>query len=31
MDLIRHANESAIQLLTMLLAKDGYSVDVAVK
>ena len=31
MDLIRHANESAVQLLTMLLAKDGYTVDVAVK
>src|SRR6266480_7067719 len=29
--LIRHANESAIELLRMLLAKDGYSVDVAVK
>jgi hypothetical protein len=31
MDLIRHANESAVQLLSMLLAKDGYSVDVSVK
>ncbi|MEO8910856.1 MAG: DUF4230 domain-containing protein [Gemmatimonadaceae bacterium] len=31
LDLIRHANESAVQLLTMLLAKDGYTVDVAVK
>ncbi len=31
MELIRHANESAVQLLTMLLAKDGYSVDVGVK
>ncbi|MGI8402391.1 MAG: DUF4230 domain-containing protein [Gemmatimonadaceae bacterium] len=31
MELIRHANESAVQLLTMLLAKDGYTVDVAVK
>jgi hypothetical protein len=31
MDLIRHANESAVQLLTMLLGKDGYTVDVTVK
>ena len=31
MELIRHANESAVQLLSMLLAKDGYTVDVAVK
>lgn len=31
MELIRHANESAVQLLTMLLAKDGYTVDVSVK
>jgi len=29
--LIRHANESAVELLRMLLAKDGYSVDVAVR
>ena len=29
--LIRHANESAVELLKMLLAKDGYSVDVAVR
>jgi len=29
--LLRHANESAVELLKMLLAKDGYSVDVAVK
>ena len=31
MALIRHANESAVELLKMLLAKDGYSVDVAVR
>jgi hypothetical protein len=29
--LIRHANESAVELLRMLLAKDGYSVDVALR
>ena len=29
--LIRHANESAVELLKMLLAKDGYSVDVALR
>src|SRR6266480_1796808 len=29
--LIRHANESAIELLKMLLAKDGYTVDAAVR
>jgi hypothetical protein len=29
--LIRHANESAIELLRMLLAKDGYTVDVALR
>ena len=29
--LIRHANESAVELLKMLLAKDGYAVDVAVR
>jgi hypothetical protein len=29
--LIRHANESAVELLRMLLAKVGYSVDVAVR
>ena len=29
--LIRHANESAIELLRMLLAKDGYSVDVGLR
>ena len=31
LELLRHANESAVELLRMLLAKDGYSVDVAVK
>src|SRR5256714_13177505 len=29
--LVRHANESAVELLKMLLAKDGYSVDVALR
>ena len=29
--LIRHANESAVELLRMLLAQDGHSVDVAVR
>ena len=29
--LIRHANESAVELLKMLLAKNGYAVDVAVR
>jgi len=29
--LIRHANESAVELLRMLLAKNGYSVDVALR
>jgi hypothetical protein len=31
LELIRHANESAVELLRMLLARDGYSVDVAVR
>jgi hypothetical protein len=31
LELIRHANESAIELLRMLLAKNGYSVDVALR
>jgi hypothetical protein len=31
LDLLRHANESAVELLRMLLAKDGYTVDVAVR
>jgi hypothetical protein len=29
--LISHANESAIELLRLLLAKDGYTVDVALR
>ena len=29
--LLRHANESAMELLKMLLAKDGYTVDVALR
>jgi Protein of unknown function (DUF4230) len=31
LELIRHANDSAVELLRMLLAKDGYAVDVAVR
>ena len=31
MELLRHANESAVELLRMLFAKDGYSVDAAVR
>lgn len=31
LELIRHANESAVELLRMLLARDGYSVDVALR
>jgi hypothetical protein len=31
LELIRHANESAVELLRLLLAKDGYSVDVALR
>jgi hypothetical protein len=31
LELIRHANESAIELLRMLLAKNGYTVDVALR
>jgi hypothetical protein len=31
LELIRHANESAIELLKLLLAKDGYTVDVALR
>jgi hypothetical protein len=31
LELIRHANESAIELLQLLLAKDGYTVDVALR
>ena len=29
--LLRHANDSAVELLRLLLAKDGYTVDVAVR
>ena len=31
LELLRHANESAIELLRMLLAKNGYAVDVALR
>ena len=31
LELLRHANESAVELLRILLAKDGYAVDVAVR
>jgi hypothetical protein len=31
LELIRHANESAVELLRMLLAKDGYTVDVGLR
>lgn len=31
LELIRHANESASELLRLLLAKDGYTVDVALR
>jgi hypothetical protein len=31
LDILRHANESAILILRTLLAKDGYTVDVSVK
>jgi hypothetical protein len=31
LQLIRHANESAVELLRMLLAKDGYTVDVGLR
>jgi Protein of unknown function (DUF4230) len=31
LELLRHANESAVELLKMLLAKDGYAVDVAIR
>jgi len=31
LELLRHANESAVELLKMLLAKDGYVVDVAIR
>ena len=29
--LLRHANESAVELLRLLLAKDGYTVDVGIR
>ncbi|MFL5509149.1 MAG: DUF4230 domain-containing protein [Gemmatimonadaceae bacterium] len=31
LELLRHANESAIEMLRMLLAKDGYTVDAEVR
>ncbi|MEX2110749.1 MAG: DUF4230 domain-containing protein [Gemmatimonadaceae bacterium] len=31
LELIRHANQSAVELLRLLLAKDGYTVDVALR
>jgi hypothetical protein len=31
LDLIRHANESALELLRMLLSRNGYTVDVALR
>jgi hypothetical protein len=31
MELLRHANESAVELLKVLLSRDGYSVDVGVR
>ncbi len=31
LELLRHANESAIELLRMLLAKNGYAVDIALR
>jgi hypothetical protein len=31
MALLRHANESAVELLQLLLARDGYTVDVGVR
>src|SRR5438552_8164948 len=31
LELLRHANESAIELLRMLLAKNGYAVDAALR
>ncbi|HJQ12374.1 MAG TPA: DUF4230 domain-containing protein [Gemmatimonadaceae bacterium] len=31
MELLKHANDSAVEMLRMLFAKDGYSVDVAVR
>jgi Protein of unknown function (DUF4230) len=31
MEILKHANDSAVEMLRMLLAKDGYTVDVAVR
>ena len=31
LELLRHANDSAVEMLRMLLAKDGYTVDAAVR
>jgi hypothetical protein len=31
LELLRHANESAVDLLRMLFAKDGYAVDVELR
>jgi hypothetical protein len=31
LELLRHANDSALEMLRMLLAKDGYTVDAAVR
>jgi Na+-transporting methylmalonyl-CoA/oxaloacetate decarboxylase gamma subunit len=31
LELLRHANESAVQMLQLLLAKDGYTVDVTLR
>ena len=31
LEIIRHANESALEMLRMLLAKDGYTVDAAIR
>jgi hypothetical protein len=30
-ELLRHANTSAVQMLQLLLAKDGYTVDVTTR
>jgi hypothetical protein len=31
MEILRHANESAVELIRVLLAKDGYTVDAAIR
>ena len=31
LELLRHANDSAVQMLQMLLARDGYTVDVTLR